>query len=258
MKTLTSINWVMVGLYGLLIIFLLGTNFSPNNDAAGRGMLGGIIVILLIFVGVLTFLNFRDSQATKITAIVLGGIPMLFISYYLFLEFQREKPEETQSITPIKRTDKELAQQTVLDFLNWYQTNFSLINQIKLVDQEPGQVYAVNAQQAERYLIYLKSSELLTNYYINEWRTYFKERQEGFRLSQQQEGPPTGFEYDLVVLSQEPSLQLSALKSLKIKSISVDKNQAIVSLQLLDDYEFRLEKQHGRWLINEILNLSVE
>ncbi|MVM38001.1 hypothetical protein GO730_11015 [Spirosoma sp. HMF3257] len=127
-----------------------------------------------------------------------------------------------------------------------------------LVNQQPGKNYSVNAKNGERYLAYLKSSRLLTDKYLNEWRTYFKERQAGFQASPQNEGPPTGFEYDLVMLSQDVDQQLNSLKSLKINSVKIRQNRASVTFFLLEDYEFRLVRQNNRWLINEILNLSAE
>lgn len=155
-------------------------------------------------------------------------------------------------------TDSEAATRTVLDFLRWYKAHISATSKIILVNQQAGKAYSVNKKNAEQYLTYLKSSHMLTDTYLNEWRTYFNERQAGFQLSPQHEGPPTGFEYDLVMLSQDVDEQLNSLKSLKINSVKVRQNRASVKFFLLEDYEFRLIRQNNRWLINEILNLSAE
>ncbi|GAB4025013.1 hypothetical protein [Spirosoma gilvum] len=155
-------------------------------------------------------------------------------------------------------TELTTVRQTVVDFLNWYKTNMLPISKIQLVDQKPGKVYTVNFANTERYLSYLKSSQRLTDSFLSEWRTYFKERQEGFQLSHQNEGPPTGFEYDLVMLTQDVESQMDSLKTLKINSVKVNGNRATVKFFLLEDYEFRLVKRNNRWLINEILNLSAE
>ncbi|MBN8825367.1 MULTISPECIES: hypothetical protein [unclassified Spirosoma] len=157
--------------------------------------------------------------------------------------------------TPNESAD---ARQAVVDFLHWYKANLLSISKIYLVDQKPGKPYAVNFKHTERYLSSLKSSQLLTDSYLAEWRTYFKQRQEGFQLSPQNEGPPTGFEYDLVMLSQDVDAQMDSLKTLKIRSVKVNGNRATVKFFLLEDYEFRLIKINNRWLINEILNLSAE
>ena len=148
--------------------------------------------------------------------------------------------------------------QTVIAFLNWYKSHMQAANQIELVNQQAGKPYSVNLKNGERYLAYLKSSNRLTDAYLNQWRTFFRERNAGFRLSPQYEGPPTGFDYDLVMLNQEVDLQLASLKSLKVGKVTVVKDRATVTLTLLDAYEFRLIRQNNRWLINEILNLSAE
>lgn len=177
---------------------------------------------------------------------------------------QAANPSRTESriwpgVTRVAPTpDAQQVRRTVVDFLTWYKAHIQAANQIELVNQTVGKPYSVNLKNAERYLAYLKSSHLLTDHYLNGWRTFFKERQAGFRQSPQTEGPPTGFDYDLVLLNQEVDLQLASLKSLKIKRINVMKERATVTFVLLDTYEFRLVRGPNCWLINEILNLSQE
>lgn len=163
-------------------------------------------------------------------------------------------PAANPIITPIAQQ----ASQTVVAFLAWYKTHMQAVNRFPLVNQRAGASYSVNFKNGERYLAYLKSSHLLTDAYLSQWRTYFKERNAGFRLSPQDEGPPNGFEYDLVMLTQDVDKQLASLKSVKINKVAVIKNKATVVLTLLDAYEFRLVRQSNQWLINEILNMSAE
>ena len=87
---------------------------------------------------------------------------------------------------------------------------------------------------------------------------YFKERDAGFRLDPQSEGPPNGFEYDLVMLNQEVDKQLMSLKSLKIDKVTIVSNKATVELTLLGSHEFRLVRHNDRWMIDEILNIGAE
>lgn len=162
------------------------------------------------------------------------------------------------NIVSVISPETQQAGQTAVAFLHWYKTHIQAVNRFPLVNQQAGKPYSVNFKNGERYLAYLQSSHLLTNTYLNQWRTYFKERDAGFRLSPQEEGPPTGFEYDLVMLTQDVDQQLASLKSVKISKVTVVKNWATVVLTLLDAYEFRLVRQDNRWLINEILNLSQE
>lgn len=165
-----------------------------------------------------------------------------------------QAPTALSSIAP----DSATAAQTVLTFLTWYKKHIQAANRIPLVNQQAGKRYSVNMKNGERYLAYLKSSQLLTDSYLNGWQTFFKESQEGFRLIPQTEGPPTGFDYDLVMLNQDADMQLASLKSLKIKQVKIDRQQASVTCVLFDTYEFRLVRDTNKWLINEILNLSQE
>ncbi|WP_461116013.1 hypothetical protein [Spirosoma jeollabukense] len=158
----------------------------------------------------------------------------------------------------VAANDRVQAGQTVITFLNWYKTHIQAASRIPLVNQKAGKPYSVNLPNGERYLAYLKRSHLLTDAYLNEWRIFFRERNEGFRKSPQTEGPPTGFDYDLVLLTQDVDMMLAALKSLKINNVTVVKNRATVAFTLFDAYEFRLIRSGNGWLINQILNISQE
>ena len=154
--------------------------------------------------------------------------------------------------------DAEEVRRRVIAFLTWYKNHIQEANRIPLVNQTAGKPYSVNIKNGEGYLTYLKSSQMLTDAYLNQWRVFFKERQEGFRLNPQYEGPPIGIDYDLVMLNQDVDMQLAALDSLKMGKLFVVSNIATVGFTLIDTYEFRLVRQNGRWLINEILNQSQE
>lgn len=119
-------------------------------------------------------------------------------------------------------SDAQPAGQAVVAFLRWYKAHLQDANRFPLVNQRAGKPYSVNLKNGERYLAYLKSSHLLTDTYLNQWRTYFAERNAGFRLSPQDEGPPDGFEYDLVMLTQDVDKQLASLKSLKMGKVTIE------------------------------------
>jgi len=180
----------------------------------------------------------------------------------LFLSFLENKCIAANDINFVveisNTTDSQQARQTVLDFLTWYKKNIAAINRFPLVNQKGEEPYSVNLKNGERYLGFLKKSNFLTDQYLNNWRQYFKERNEGFRLNPENEGPPTGFEYDLVLLSQDVDMQLDSLSSLKIKKITVLNNSAKVNFKLIEEYQFQLVRRNNRWMINNILNLSQE
>lgn len=180
----------------------------------------------------------------------------------LFLSFFENKCKATSDINFVDETsnttDSQQARQTVLDFLIWYKKNIAAINRFPLVNQKGEEPYSVNLKNGERYLGFLKKSNFLTDKYLNNWRQYFKERNDGFRLNPENEGPPTGFEYDLVLLSQDVDMQLNSLSSLKINKITVLNNSAKVNFKLIEEYQFKLVRRNNRWMINNILNLSQE
>lgn len=88
MKTITLVNWIIIGIYGLSLLYLLATTNNPNNDAAGRGMISGFIVLLLIFGAILIGLNLYNSQTTRIIALVIGGLPIVFMAIFLINEYR--------------------------------------------------------------------------------------------------------------------------------------------------------------------------
>ena len=196
---------------------------------------------------------------------MLGNLMWIVPTWTVPNRAKRSVPSKI--VSPVKSTsssvsgispDAQQARQTVVSFLAWYKNHIQEANRIPLVNQTGGKPYSVNLKNGERYLTYLKSSQLLTDAYLNQWRTFFKERQAGFRQSPQSEGPPTGFDYDLVMLNQDVDMQFAGLKSLKMGKVVIRNNKATVGFTLLDTYEFRLVRQNGRWLINEILNQSQE
>ncbi|GAB3499741.1 hypothetical protein GCM10027341_23650 [Spirosoma knui] len=165
---------------------------------------------------------------------------------------------ENQVAARTPASDSAQAAQAVVTFLQWYKKNLGAVSRIDLVNQDEVRGYSVNFKNSEQYLAYLKKSNGLTERYLNDWRTYFKERDEGFRLTRQNEGPPTGFDYDLVMLNQDVDEQMDSLNRLTINDVAIAKNQATVTCTLFITYEFRLVRRDNHWLIDEILNLSDE
>ena len=173
-------------------------------------------------------------------------------------------PEMSTSTTAVRLQPKETSsdsvqvRQTVIDFLTWYQAHGQGANRILLVNQPAGKPYSVNLKNGDRYLTYLKGSHLLTDGFLNEFRAYFKERNVAFQLNPQFEGPPDGFEFDLILLNQDVDKQLESLNTLQIGKVTISQDQALIGFTLIDTYEFRMAQQNGRWMIDEILNSSQE
>jgi hypothetical protein len=100
MKIITTTNWILIGLYGVLLVFTIVNLNRSGNDAAGRGMELGLIFIGLILIAGLVWLNLRSSRAAKITALVVAGLPLLIILYNLisdqWVSYQQQKQDNEQ------------------------------------------------------------------------------------------------------------------------------------------------------------------
>ncbi len=80
-KILSGINWLLIGVYGVFVVWALLQKANPSNDAGGSEWevaLKGIGVFLLL---VLTGLNWLPHLWTKIVALLLVALLLLLIHY---------------------------------------------------------------------------------------------------------------------------------------------------------------------------------
>src|ERR687885_55930 len=80
--------------------------------------------------------------------------------------------DENQVAITAQASDSAQAAQSVIAFLQWYKKNLGTVSNINLVNQDEIKGYSMNFKNGERYLAYLKSSNLLSERYLNDWRTY--------------------------------------------------------------------------------------
>jgi hypothetical protein len=161
--------------------------------------------------------------------------------------------------TSFKKTQK-----TVVDFLKWYRDNFDTVNSYTTVNNLPPsdstKYYSVNFEETNKYLLAFKKSGFVSNQYLETWRRYFETCNENFNKIHQNDGPPEGFEYDFVTLSQESRDVLADLDHVKIlhaDSITDTSKAANVDIELYGyRYEYTLIKEQNVWLINEIVNTT--
>lgn len=140
----------------------------------------------------------------------------------------------------------------IRNFLKWYQLNYIEINSISLVDLKEDSLaaqYEINLKNIERYLDIFKKSGYVSEVYINNMRDYFKKANENLLKTKQNDGPPEGFESDLVLFTQEPEDILKHLNSIKIEQISINKCKVH---SLASDLIFTLKFQNGNFLIDKI------
>ena len=152
---------------------------------------------------------------------------------------------------------------TVINFLKWYKGNYETIYQYNLVNNAGGEYdstkfYSVNFKETEKYLSKLKSGGFISDSYIEGWRKYFIEREENFKSNLQNDGPPDGFEYDFVLMTQEIDETLNSIDNPKLINVSESSDSSVVKIDIMMRLSFSLRKNNNIWLIDRIENLGME
>ena len=143
--------------------------------------------------------------------------------------------------------------QCVKDFLTWYELNYQKANSFGLVNQGDSTVfYSVNFEETEKFLAYLKSSGFVSETWLRNFREQFKKAEQNFKDEPINEGPPPGFDYDIVLLTQEPDMVFGKKNDPLIISSEVRGENAVLKLDLGMKLQFSLTKEDGKWKIDRI------
>jgi hypothetical protein len=148
---------------------------------------------------------------------------------------------------------------TIIDFLEWYRDNANkietdLVNNASNETSDSTKFYSVNFEATERYLTTLLKTDFISDKYADKWRAYFKKCDKDFKESPSNEGPPEGFDYDLVMLSQETEENLKHLEKTQIIDSKIEEKTAVVNLHFIngDNLQYKLTKTNDNWLIDDI------
>jgi hypothetical protein len=152
---------------------------------------------------------------------------------------------------------------TVVNFLAWYRVQQVRLSNIPMVNkpgmQNATKYYSINVKQTERYLSELKRSGFISDRYIRRWRAYFQECSENLKNNPQDDGPPDGLEFDLVMWSNSDyEEELSALDKIEIVDSHQNSRDASVVVKFLGGRKLRytLAKERSTWKITQIENLG--
>jgi len=152
----------------------------------------------------------------------------------------------------IDSKDSTNAVKTIRGFLKWYKANYKKSSAFRLVGTDKSGYYFVDKKVCEKYLSHLKSSGYISEHYIKKWREYFSEMEKKFKDNPQNEGPPEGFDYDLISGTQEPELFYSPSEYLKLAIIKVDKYKVVIKTIDIWVHQFTMSKSNGEWKIDDI------
>lgn len=140
-------------------------------------------------------------------------------------------------------------------FLQWYKSNYRKVYEYLLTYTDSMGYYQVDTKSCNLYLNYIKSSKLVSNEYIRLWKNYFESQAENFKTNKQNEGPPEGFDFDLVLHTQEPDEVFKSLEKIKYSIVDLSSDSANITVHTTWEdwkYAFELSKINGRWYIDYI------
>lgn len=140
------------------------------------------------------------------------------------------------------------------DFLKWYKKKYHEISTLSLVNTSE-EHYSVDLSKCEAYLNLLQSSGYVSFIYIEQMRLYFETYFEKYKTALYTDGPPDGFDYDLVLLTQEVDDTMQAIEHIKILECAIiDSTHQKVKVDIMPSIlTFSLSyNQKTGWLIDKI------
>ncbi len=144
--------------------------------------------------------------------------------------------------------------QTVKQFIRWYKHNYQKMYSRPLVKKDTDGNYEVDLPECKRFLETLRSSGFISNTYCSLREQYFTDKQKNFKEFPQNEGPPEGFDFDLVLITQEPEYIWNGIDTFQYPILQLSDGKGIVGMKggYDFDYEFELGKENGIWKIDYI------
>ena len=164
-----------------------------------------------------------------------------------------EKKQDIDNAQIVSNTNS--PDSTVINFLKWYRDNEERLSKIQLIKggwPDTTTFYSVDFNQTEKYLLELSKSNFLSEKFISDLRDYFKTSNEYLIQHHENDGPPSGFDADLIMKSQDYDDVWTNIDKAKELSKDISSNKANLKFQFAGNYkmEFSLSKTGNKWLID--------
>ncbi|WP_160138304.1 hypothetical protein [Chryseobacterium sp. c4a] len=208
----------------------------------------------------------------------MPGKPLLLsAACLLFIHCKKEdiqKPQAVQDTIKQKSTihstpklQDNTAIETVKSFVTWYrdhEDDLSHFNTIKGGSQdgnEPAADYAVDFNQVDKEITFLKSSYFLSEKFLSAYKQNYVEGDEYFKKNPANDGPPHGFDYDYFFKTQDDyQSDLQDIKSIQFTANQNNPQSCSVKFHLKNSgmtYQYTLSKNNrNQWQIDSIENIS--
>ena len=146
----------------------------------------------------------------------------------------------------------ETPEHTVRSFLYWYRKNIKRLNSIQLVEQTqaPAKPYSVNKNNVAIYISELRKSGFFGEKFLASVEYYISICDANLLKIKQTEGPPEGFDMDMVLLMQDYENDFLHLD--KAKSVYLTKTKVKLTFASENFLVFRLAQTKGKWFIQSI------
>jgi len=175
-----------------------------------------------------------------------------------------ELSEKNIDSVKVESNENESLTIKIKEFINWYGKNQTKLSKIELVNNSHNEIidttkfYSVNFENTEKYLTEFKKSGLFSEKYIESQRKYFKDCESDFIAAPENDGPPSGFDYDIVMKSQDFEME-ELIRDLKVKNLNVTEKTAKLTADFGIYYKlnFILSRENEVWKIDDIINLGV-
>lgn len=152
--------------------------------------------------------------------------------------------------------DQLAPREVVIQFLEWYKTNYKTANGFPILVKDSVNNFMVDTVAAHNYLRYLESSKLVSARYVQYWQVFFDDKAVLLKENPMHEGIPEDFDMDFVLITQELAIVFNNTSRLRIKTVSINKDAALLRVTLPGvhavQYEFELYKEKSGWQIGYI------
>ena len=161
-----------------------------------------------------------------------------------------------QKVSVMEQHDPTTPQQVIIKFLKWYKVNLNKANNFPFLVKDSAGNFMVNKTASTDYLNFLKTSQCISQKYIEHWKVFFNDKATELIEHPNQSDVPEGFDFDLVLITQEPDIILNKIANRKFKIVSMNEKVALIGVTLPSDksvkHEFEMYKTKAGWQIGYI------
>lgn len=183
-------------------------------------------------------------------------IAMLCAFFFCCMTVKSTAVSNSVCNTLLLKEDPLPARKIINKFLQWYKVNLHKANSFAILTKESAGNYMIDKTACTAYLNFIKSSKCISAKYIAYWQTYFDDKAIELQQNPIQSDIPEGFDFDFVLVTQEPDIVLNQLSSVTFKTISINNEVAIIGLKWPGkdpmEYEFEMYKTKDGWQIGYI------